>query len=239
MVNLNQLIINGKSNSDFPFDVYVTNKAGYNYAKKKNILDESTYITGATKNEVNAYQPIEKPYTIICPTADLKELREITAWLSDSGTLISDEEPDVFYEILDVDVANAPKDVGGWYPIDVVFTTMPFGYELNQVTKTYTSGQQVINHTNAPMFPRIDIYGNSSTETTIQIGNQTVKLRYLNEKITIESKPLEQNVYDKNGRELNSVMSGNFIEFEEGTMNRIVLSSGIQRIEMLERWGWR
>ena len=88
------------------------------------------------------------------------------------------------------------------------------------------------------MYPRIDVYGTSASEVQFMIGEQVIKLREINQKVTIESKPLEQNVYDKDGRELNSVMNGDFIEVIEGTTNEIVLSNGIDRIEMLERWAW-
>lgn len=239
MFKMNALTVSGKSTSEFPFLVYVEKNDGFRFPKKKNQLTETTYSTGAIKNDIRAWPPIPKSYTLYCPTASLKDMRQIKAWAVDHGELVAADEPDVFYEILDVDIADSPIDDIAGYRVDLVFTVQPFGYELNQESKNYTNGQQMVNHTNAPMFPRINIYGNSSTETTIQIGKQTVRLRYLNEKITIESKPLEQNVYDKDGRELNSVMGGDFIEIKEGTTNRITLSSGIERIEILERWGWR
>lgn len=239
MIKTNALTVNGKSTSEFPFLVYVEKNDGFRFPKKKNQLNETIYSTGATKNDIRAWPPIPKNYTLYCPTASLKEMRQIKAWATDNGQLIAADEPDVFYEILDVDIAHSPVDNITGYRVEIAFTVEPFGYELDQVTKTYTSGQQITNHTNAPMFPRIEIYGNSSSETTVQIGSQTVRLRYLNEKVTIESKPLEQNVYDKDGRELNSVMSGDFIEIKEDSTNEIILSNGINRIEILERWGWR
>ena len=256
MITLNELIVNGKSTADFSFDVYVTRNAGYNYAKKKNVLFESTYGTGASKNEINAYPPIEKVYTIHCPFATLQDMREITAWASDSGTLIPSDEPDVYYEILDVHITDARIHEVTGYLIDVIFTTMPFGYEINQRTGVYwdkspdplltrmgtdlvfVGDGKLFNHTNAPMYPRIDVYGTSANEVQIQIGRQEVKLRYIDEKITIESKPFEQGVYDKNGRELNSVMSGDFIEIPKNTTNSVITSSGIDRIEVLSRWAW-
>lgn len=239
MITLNELIVNGKSTADFSFDVYVTRNAGYNYAKKKNVLFESTYGTGASKNEINAYPPIEKTYTIHCPFATLQDMREITTWASDSGTLIPSDEPDVFYEILDVNVTDARIHEVTGYLIDVIFTTMPFGYELYEQVRSLKSGDTIINHTNAPMYPRIEVYGTSATEQSIQIGGQVVKIRTLNQKLTIESKPLSQTVLDNTGRELNSVMSGDFFEIPKGSTNQITLSSGISRIEMTERWAWR
>jgi phage-related protein len=257
MTRINELIINGKSSADFPFTVYVTANAGFNYARKKNVLTETTYGTGAIKNAIDAYPPIQKPYSIYCPSATLQDMREITTWIADEGKLIASDESDVFYEILDVEVSDAPLEATGGYMLDLVFTTMPFGYEINQRTGVYwdkspdplltrmgtdlvfVGDGKLFNHTNAPMHPRIDVYGTSANEVWIQIGRQEVKLRYIDEKITIESKPFEQGVYDKNGRELNSVMSGDFIEIPKNTTNSVVMSSGIDRIEILSRWAWR
>lgn len=238
MITMNELIVNGKSTADFSFDVYVTKNAGYNYARKKNVLTETLYGTGAIKNEINAYPPIEKTYTIHCPFATLQDMREITTWASDSGTLIPSDEPDVYYEILDVYITDARIHEVTGYLIDVIFTTMPFGYELNEQVRSLTNGDILVNHTNAPMYPRIDVFGTSASEVSIQIGSQVVKLRELNQKATIESKPLHQTVLDNTGREKNSIMNGDFFEIKKGSTNIVTLSSGITRIEMTTRWAW-
>ena len=239
MTRINELIINGRSSADFPFTVYVTNNAGYNYVKKKNVLFETTHGTGATKNEINAYPPIQKPYSIYCPSATLQDMREITTWIADEGKLVASDESDVFYEILDVEVSDAPLEATGGYMLDLVFTTMPFGYEHLNSLRSFSGGESLYNHTNAPMYPRIDVFGTSGSEVQINIGGQIFKLRELNKKVTIESKPLEQNVYDKDGKIANGIMSGDFIEIKEGSTNLVTLSNGINRVEMLERWAWR
>lgn len=238
MTRINELIVNGKSTADFPFDVYVTSNAGYNYAKKKNILFENTYGTGAIKREVNAYPPIQKPYTIYSPTATLQDMREITAWATDTGTLVASDESDVYYEVLDVNITDTQLHEVRGYAVTITFTTMPFGYEHGQSIRRFIGGEALFNHTNAPMFPRIEVYGNSSEQVQVHIGSQTIRLRYLDEKVTIESKPLEQNVYDKDGNEMNSLMNGDFIEIAKNTNNNVSLSTGITHIEMTERWAW-
>lgn len=238
MTRINELIVNGKSTADFPFEVYVTNNAGFNYAKKKNTLTETLYGSGAIKNEVNAYPPIQKPYTIYCPNATLQDMREVTAWVADSGRLIASDESDVFYEILDVEITDAPLHEVRGYEVEVIFTTMPFGYEHNQQKKTFANGDVLDNDTNAPMYPRVEVYGTSGSEESVEIGAQIIKIRELNQKVTIESKPLEQTVLGNNDQELNSVMSGDFFEIEKESSNTITLSSGIDRIEVLERRAW-
>lgn len=238
MISANQLTVDGISTDSFTFPVYVTKNAGFVYAKKKNIITETDYGTGGNKTSVRSWPTIEKSYQLYCPTASLIEMRRIKSWAKDNGKLISSDEPDVFYEILDVSIDNTRiHDISG-YLIDITFTTQPFGYEHVQDIKTYNNGDIFINTTNAPMFPQIKIYGNSNEKTTLKIGEQLIGLKEIKNSITIESKPLEQNVYDHGGLEKNGVMKGDFIEIKEGSQNKVVLGEGIEKIEMLERWAW-
>src|SRR5699024_4825575 len=112
-------------------------------------------------------------------------------------------------------------------------------YEHIHSLRSFSGGESLYNHTNAPMYPRIDVFGTSGSEVQINIGGQIIKLRELNQKVTVESKPLEQNVYDKDGKMANGIMSGDFIEIKEGSTNLVTLSNGINRVEILERWAWR
>lgn len=238
LIVANALKVNDKSTANFPFPVFVEKNDGFQFPKKKNKLIETEYSTGAIKEAINAWPPIEKNYDLYCPTASLKDMRQIKLWAKDSGKLIAADEPDVFYEILDVSIGSSRIDDISGYRIAVTFVTNPFGYELEQKTKTYMNGQKIINHTNAPMYPRIVINGNSNVQTSIKIGNQTVYLKELINKITIESKPLEQNVYDQYNSPINSIMRGEFFEIPEDSTQTIALGAGITSIQVVERWGW-
>lgn len=238
LIVANALKVNDKSTANLPFPVFVEKNDGFQFPKKKNKLIETEYSTGAIKEAINAWPPIEKTYDLYCPTASLKDMRQIKLWAKDSGKLIAADEPNLFYEILDVSIGNSRIDDISGYRIAVTFVTNPFGYELEQETKTYTNGQKIINHTNAPMYPRIVINGNSNVQTSIKIGSQTVYLKELINKITIESKPLEQNVYDQYNSPINSIMRGDFFEIPEDSTQSIALGAGITSIQVVERWGW-
>lgn len=238
LIKTNALRIDDKSTGDFLFPVFVEKNDGFRFPKKKNKLIETDYSTGAIKEDINAWPPIEKGYSLYCPTASLKEMRQIKLWAKDTGKLIAADEPDVFYEILDVDIGNSVIDDISGYRIEIVFVTNPFGYEINQNTKTYTSGQTITNHTNAPMYPKIIVHGNSNSQTSIKIGSQTIYLKELINKITIENKPMEQNVYDQYNSPINSIMRGEFFELPKDSSQAITLGPGITNVEILERWGW-
>lgn len=238
MIAINQLIVDGESTADFPFEVFVTKNAGFVYAKKKNKLIETEYGTGAIKENINAWPPILKGYQLYCPTATLQDLRHVKIWAKDTGQLVASDEIDVYYEILDVTIEDAKIHEVSGYQLDITFTTQPFGFEHYPPTNTYLTGSTIDNDTNAPMYPRITIYGNSVNPTTVKIGEQEIYLKTLEERLIIECKPLEQTVIDSYGKEKNGVMGGDFFELKKQSQNLITLGTGITKIDILERWAW-
>lgn len=238
MIETNQLIVDGWSTADFSFPVFVEENDGFQYPKKKNRLIETDYATGAIKDEIKAWPSISKDYVLYCPTATLKDMREIKRWAKDTGNLRASDEPDVYYEILDVAIDKTKIDDISGYRISLHFTTQPFGFELNPDKLTLKNGDTFFNRTNAPMYPRIKVVGNSQDETRITIGEQTIRLKEINNSLTIECKYLEQDVLDSNGNRANSIMYGEFFEVPKDSENEVVLSAGIDYIEMLGRWAW-
>lgn len=238
MARDNALSIDGVSTNDFDFKVHVLSNDGFRFPEKKNRLVETDYITGAIKDEVKAWSTIDKTYIIHCLTEDFKNLRQIKLWAKDHGKLIAADEPDVYYEILDVDIAHSNVDKLRGYELEVTFTVQPFGYEHEMPINTYYDGQTLINHTNAPMFPRIKIIGNSNEQTELTIGDQTIYLKKLVNAVTIECQYLEQNVLDQYDSPANSIMRGEFFIIPKDSENKITFEDGIERIEITERWGW-
>lgn len=234
----NALTINGISTADFDFEIKVQQNDGFRMPKKKNKLIETDYITGAIKDNINAYPAIEKVYTLLCMTTDFKDLRKVKAWAKDYGTLTPYDEPDVFYEIIDSSIEHANVDAIGAYQIKITFHVQPFGFELAQYTNVYRNGHVLTNHTNAPMYPLVTVYGTSSEQTSLAIGSQTVYFKQIIEKLEIECKFLEQDVRDRNNARANSTMRGDFFEIPPGSTNTITLGPGIDRVEILERWAW-
>lgn len=238
MIQTNALSVNGKSTADFPFLVYVEKNDGFRYPKKKNQLIETEYTTGASKNTVEAWPPIPKEYTLYCPTATLKDMRQVKLWAVDHGKLIPGDEPDVFYEILDVDMEHSLIDRITGYRVNITFMVQPFGFELSQSINIYRTNSVIENHTNAPMFPKVIIYGNTNSQTSIKIGKQTVYLKKLQTKYTMECMFLEQELFDQYGNPINSQMRGDFFVIPKNSQHTVVLGEGIDRIEITERWGW-
>ena len=122
------------------------------------------------------------------------------------------------------------------YEIDVVFTCNPFSYSLDKDIKTYTTNGVLNNDSNLMMYPKVTVYGNTTQPVMVSIGSQVCRLKEIKEKLVIECKQGKQNVYDKNGDLLNSVMFGDFFEVRPG-VNGISITEGITKIEIECRWG--
>ena len=213
-LHYNELIFKGKSTADFPFEIFVIENDGINKGKRKDKIFTSDDMSGGIVRTSTAYELVEKSYKLLIHNVRLNQVNELLVWLEGSGKLISSDNPGRYYEVLTVSAVRARLGEVDEYEIDVVIN----------------------NETNVIMYPKITLYGNSTGGTSLTIGNQVVRLKQLSEKLVIECKQGEQNVYDKNGNLLNSVMLGAFFEIKPG-VNGIVLGNGITRLEIECRWG--
>lgn len=234
----NQVIVNGVSTLDFSFKIVVNVGAGFSMPTKKSSVIETKYGSGGIVDDNNAWEPITKKVRLYCFTDNVADLRRVKMWASDSGTLILGDELDVYYEILTTSIGDATMETGGGFYLDVSFIVNPFGYEHNPQYKKLNNGDIFYHNTNAPMYPKIVIHGNSAAPTTLKIGNNLIQLKKLVDGLTIESKPLHQNVYDAVGVEQNAVMQGDFFEIQPGSENIVQFGPGITSIEMLDRRAW-
>lgn len=232
----NELIFKGKSTADFPFEIFVIENDGINKGKRKDKIFTSDDMSGGIVITSIAYELVEKSYKLLIHDVKLNQINELLVWLEGSGKLIASDNPGRYYEVLTVSAVRARLGEVDEYEIDVVFTCNPFSYSIASDIKTYTSNGVINNETNVIMYPKITLYGNSTSGISLTIGNQVVRLKQLSEKLVIECKQGEQNVYDKNGNLLNSVMLGAFFEIKPG-VSGVVLGNGITRLEIECRWG--
>jgi len=235
-LHYNELIFKGKSTADFPFEVFVIENDGINKSKRKDKIFTSDDMSGGTVRSSKFYELVEKSYKLFIHNVKLNQVNELLAWLEGRGKLIASDNPGRYYEVLTVSAIRAKLGDVDEYEIDVVFTCNPFSYSLDTEIKSYTGNGVINNESHTFMYPKITVYGNLKTATTLTIGEQVVHLKELSEKLVIECKQTEQNVYDKNGDLLNSVMLGAFFEIKPG-VSGIALGEGITKLEIECRWG--
>ena len=219
-LHYNELIFKGKSTADFPFEIFVIENDGINKGKRKDKIFTSDDMSGGIVRTSTAYELVEKSYKLLIHDVKLNQINELLVWLEGSGKLIASDNPGRYYEVLTVSAVRARLGEVDEYEIDVVFTCNPFSYSIASDIKTYIGNGVINNETNVIMYPKITLYGNSTSGTSLTISNQVVRL----------------NVYDKNGNLLNSVMLGAFFEIKPG-VSGIVLGNGITKLEIECRWG--
>ncbi|WP_303764816.1 hypothetical protein [Abiotrophia defectiva] len=239
MLHDNALIINGKSTADLPFLVAVEENDAVRYAKRKDKVFEEERVTGYLKQSIEAYEGIKKSYKLWCKTDSKKELRKLKAMLSEEGWFTPSDEPDLRYYYISLDTEWEVLDEVMGYPVTLVFYCQPFGMETPQV-QTITNGQKLTNYTNAPMFPLIKVTGKSTVETFVQIGEQKMYLKELQEgqQVFIECTPGKQDAYTNGKQLLNERVRGNFFIVHPGD-HIVNFGEGITNLEITCRWGWR
>lgn len=235
MIAYNQLLINGKSTADFPFSVFVEEVPGVSMAKKKDKLFETEYQNGYVKQSVQAWEPISLVFKFYLHNINRSQLREFKKLFVNEGTLVRYDDSEMHYRYVSVVLESEPLTSTFGYEVEAVFMCEPFEYEKE---KEIILGNNITNHTNAPMYPLIKIKGNTSNQTTLKIGETMMVFKEgIDTLIEIECKHGYQNVRDKSGRLINNQVRGDFFEILPGE-STIVKGQGITEVRLLTRWGW-
>lgn len=234
MVRLNELIINGRSTDSLPFYCVVeTNSAPAKSEKKDNVF-ENEHTDGYSKQTIDAYGGKERVYTFYLHDVEASQVREFMSFVADEGWFKPADDDLKYYYVkstLDFETLDA---VNG-YTCQVTFFCQSFGMESERTTDL---GTNLFNHTNAPMYPLVEIRGQSGVETFLQIGQQRMTFKELQDVIYIECQPRQQNVYRSASNLLNADTRGPFFEIQPGD-NKVTKGPGITSVKITERWGWR
>lgn len=234
MFKVNELIINGRSSEDLPFNLLISENSAPQRTERKDRLEEFPHVTGVHKQTVNAYSPISKEYKGYMWQVTPYDRRLLKAWLGFEGWFTPSDDPDLRYIYERVTVEFEPVDSQGGYEFKILFLCQPFAYEPEQ---SLLLGSTLTNHTNAPMFPRLLIKGKSKEKTYLQIGQQRMTINRLDEPYTIECQYGHQDAWASGGRKVNHLVRGDFFEIPPGT-HRVYRSKEIKEVRMLARWGW-
>ena len=236
----NHLIINGRSSADLPFLIAIEKNSAPVKARKKNIYNELDSVSGLVVQTIDAWEPVERNYTFYLYDVTLSDVRLFKQFVGQSGQIIpyNDQEMHYNYYSSEINFETMDEDDAFHqnYQGTISFICEPFEYEEEQ---TVVVGSTIVNHTSAPMFPRLTVHGNSSARQSLTIGDQTMVFkRGPNPLWTVECKFGEQNVYDQYGQLSNSEIIGDFFVIPPDSQVGVVKTVGITKIDMLARWGW-
>ena len=177
--------------------------------------------------------------------APKSKLREISAWLTDSGGLRFSNEPNLMYDARiakAIDYKCIAPGNDPLYEFAVVFSCQPFPriwppVEPIVITATFTS---LPNPGTAPSLPRIEIIGSGAFSLTI--GMQTMFFHDVEGGIIVDSELMDALTLD--GSQLaNDKIDGDFIEIQPGQNvvqwlegNMEDQSGSIEKVTITPRW---
>ena len=233
----NALIVNGLSTKDLPFDCLVETNSPLTMGKKKDILHEGEMVNGVLVQSIDAYEPVEKPYVIYLSQVTKAEMRKFKAMFDPTGWFTPYDDPTIKHYYYSVAMESETLDVVDGYRVTVTFLCDPFEYEPETVV---TLGSSIINHTNAPMYPKLEVLGTVATLQSLTIGSQTMIFKNgIATRAWVENKLGLQNVTNNTGAAINSQVSGPFFVIPPKKTVSVVKTAGITSVKMTTRWGWR
>lgn len=234
LVRSNELIINGRSSDSLPFYCVVEELDAPKKSEKKDKVFETDYADGYAVQTIDAYSGYERVYNFYLHNVVSSQIRQFKTFIPDSGWF-KPYDDDLKYYFVKSALVFEPLDSVNGYVCVVTFFCQPFGME-DEVTNDL--GDKLYNHTNAPMYPLIEIRGATGEETYLQIGDQKMTFKEIQDVIYIECKPRYQDAWSSGGRKVNNEIKGPFFEILPGE-NIVTHGQGITSIKITERWGWR
>lgn len=235
MPERNALIVNGKSTADLPFFCGVRENSPPARAEKKDQLYDLDMVNGNVVQTIDAWKPVTKQYLFYLHDVTKSQFRAFKAFIGWTGWFSPSDDPGMRYVYQKAVLESSPVDEFDGYEVAVTFTCEPFEYEEE---RTEELGSSIENHTNAPMYPRLIITGDTTSSTFLQIGEERMTFTNgIRNFVTIECKHGLQDVKDSNGLSINSQVRGPFFEIVPGE-HAVTKGTGITSVQMTKRWGW-
>lgn len=233
----NALTINGVSTATLDFDCLVETNSPITMGKKKDILHEGEMVNGVLLQSIEAYEPVEKPYIFYLSNVTKDQARKFKALFDPTGWFTPYDDPNIRHYYYSFTMESEPLDDVDGYRVTVTFLCDPFEYEPEKVV---TLGTSIVNHTNAPMFPKLEVLGSVATQQTLTIGAQTMIFKNgIPIRVWVENKLGAQNVTNNSGANINSQVKGPFFVIPPKKTVAVSKTSGITSVKMTTRWGWR
>lgn len=168
-----------------------------------------------------------------------RKYREIRSWIYHSHTMQFSDEPEVSYQIKDVEIQDAANDIEEYGQFNVKFILAPFGKLAEKMPITFTKSEyklesQFTNQSIYQSLPVIHIYGNGDCSLFINDDEPIIFNGITNDIIVDSEKKL---TYRKDGKlivnESSKQSSNNYPSLESG-VNKIILNG--KDIDKIEIW---
>lgn len=222
MVKYNELIIDGVGTSSFPFDVIVLEGPTIQVGLSKDKLLSHDGVSGYIVQSNPHREAIEKKYTLQLINPTELQVLEFVQFLSKRNFWLENQQNKLTrWFCYQTKVSDTQRDKTKMYSLEVTFICHPTKYMKNNDVQTLTSNGVLRLQGSSLAFPKITIKGNSSSETSFTIGNQTIKLEQLSESAVMVNDPQNPSFLDKKGNLVK--WSGDFITIDANQIRRLLV----------------
>lgn len=240
-IEYNVFSFNGKSTADFTCDIAVEKSNVFSLNSTKTELKDIEQRNGSAVRTNRHRGDLVKPFKLYVIRPSPSDKREIKKWLSvDKGRLETFEETDVFFKVKKVIMNQSEMDEFDSYELDLQFICEPTSFMKENGAVVFASNGTLALKGSALAYPLIHIHGNSNSETRLTIGANTIVLKKLDTKVTLDCSPEVGAIFDKQGQILNEAWKGYLFEFDPLTKSSlgVVLGPEISKVEIVPNWGW-
>lgn len=158
------------------------------------------------------------------------DIDEVKRWLTGEGEVIFANEPDRYYKAEILNSIEYKEITTGLYKGIVQFDVQPFGYLKEGKEVIILKENAVLENKYDESEPVIKVYGQG--EINLVIAQQVVKLKGINDFITLDTTMLEA----YKGSELcNRLVNGEFTILPPGAFS-VSWSGNVNRVEIIPNW---
>lgn len=240
MIKHNELVLNGKGTSSFPFKVLVEDRPSVQVPRSKTQLLDHRGLSGAIVQTNKHRDVIEKPYRLYLIGASEKEVNEFSAYLMQEGFWLESERLKLTrfwcYRTDSFDIKQDDHDV---YVIDVTFICHPTRFFKSVDRQVFSANGVLKTQGSALAFPTITITGQSVSETSFTVGDQVIRIEKFTEPLVMVNHPDRPSFKTLSGKAVK--WSGDFITIDASHPTQsvgVILGSGILSLTFETNWGW-
>ena len=239
MIKHNELVIDGVNTSSFPFKIVIKESRSFELSESKTQLLEHDGINGAILQSNSHRPPIKKTFTIqmINPSED--ELNQFMALLvREKFWLESERLKTTKWWCYKIEATEAVEEAPGLFIAKITFICHPTKFFKATDTKTLTGNGVLVVQGSALAFPRITVVGQSASETSFTIGDQTIRIESFSETLVMVNEPDSPSFKTETGDLVK--WAGDFITVDtaKGQNVGVVLGPGITSLKFETVWGW-
>ena len=182
---------------------------------------------------------VPKPYTIYLVKPTEEQLNQfMSLFIREKFWLENERVKTTRLWCYKASATDAEQEKPGLYVTKVTFTCHPTKFFKTTDTQTLTGNGVLRVQGSALAFPKITVVGQSASETSFTIGDQTIRIESFSETLVMVNEPDSPSFKTETGDLVK--WAGDFITVDtaKGQNVGVVLGPGITSLKFETVWGW-